>query len=43
MEGRQGAQRGVTIAKNYLNEEEMAGLNRIINMYLDYAEGQAKR
>ncbi|MFZ5993464.1 MAG: virulence RhuM family protein [Thermodesulfobacteriota bacterium] len=33
----------VTIAKNYLNEEEMEGLNRIVNMYLDFAEDQAKR
>lgn len=33
----------VTIAKNYLDEAEIAGLNRIVNMYLDYAEDQAKR
>jgi hypothetical protein len=33
----------VTIAKNYLNEEEMEGLNRIVTMYLDYAEDQARR
>ncbi len=33
----------VIIAKNYLNEKEMEGLNRIITMYLDYAEYQAKR
>jgi hypothetical protein len=33
----------VTIAKNYLNEREMNGLNRIVTMYLDYAEDQAKR
>jgi hypothetical protein len=33
----------VTIAKNYLNSEEMDGLNRIVTMYLDYAEDQAKR
>ena len=33
----------VTVAKNYLNEEEMDGLNRIVTMYLDYAEDQAKR
>ena len=32
----------VTIAKNYLNETEMEGLNRIVTMYLDYAEDQAK-
>lgn len=33
----------VTIAKNYLNEKELDGLNRIVTMYLDYAEDQAKR
>jgi hypothetical protein len=33
----------VTIAKNYLNEEEIDGLNRIVVMWLDYAEDQAKR
>jgi hypothetical protein len=30
------------IAKNYLNTEELDGLNRIVTMYLDYAELQAK-
>ncbi len=29
------------IAKNYLNEQELEGLNRIVTMYLDYAESQA--
>jgi hypothetical protein len=33
----------VTVAKNYLNETEMKQLNRIITMYLDYAEMQAER
>ena len=33
----------VTVAKNYLNEEEIRNLNRIITMYLDYAEIQAER
>ncbi len=33
----------VTIAKNYLNENELHQLNRIIVMYLDYAEMQAER
>jgi len=33
----------VSIAKNYLSEEEISGLNRIVNMYLDYAENQASR
>lgn len=33
----------VTIAKNYLNEKEMNYLERIVSMYLDYAELQAER
>lgn len=33
----------VSIAKNYLQKEEVQALNRIITMYLDYAEDQAKR
>ena len=32
----------VSIAKNYLAEEELSALNRIVTMYLDYAEDQAK-
>lgn len=31
------------VAKNYLSEEEISELNRIVNMYLDYAENQAYR
>jgi hypothetical protein len=31
----------VAIAKNYLNEAELNNLNRIVSMYLDYAELQA--
>ena len=33
----------VTIAKNYLNEAEIFELNRIVNMFLEYAEDQARR
>jgi hypothetical protein len=33
----------VGIAKNYMNEKEIDGLNRIVSMYLDYAESQAKK
>lgn len=33
----------VVIAKNYLNEKELDGLNRIVTMYLDYAEMQAEK
>ena len=31
----------VTIAKNYLKEDELTALNRTVTMYLDYAEDQA--
>ncbi len=33
----------VVVAKNYLNEKEIDHLNRIVSMYLDFAEMQAKR
>lgn len=33
----------VTVAKNYLNEQELSELNRVVTMYLDYAEDQARR
>lgn len=33
----------VTVAKNYLKEDEIRQLNRIVTMYLDYAEEQAER
>ncbi|WP_434110723.1 virulence RhuM family protein [Methylocaldum sp. GT1TLB] len=33
----------VTIAKNYLREHEISELNRIVVMWLDFAEDQAKR
>ena len=33
----------VTIAKNYLNKKELDGLNRIVTMYLDYAEMQTEK
>ncbi len=33
----------VTVAKNYLGQDEIEQLNRIVTMYLDYAEDQAKR
>ena len=32
----------VSIAKNYLSEKELGNLNRIVSMYLDYAEMQAE-
>jgi hypothetical protein len=33
----------VTVAKNYLEEDEIKSLERIVGMYLDYAENQAAR
>jgi hypothetical protein len=33
----------VTVAKNYLNENEIRQLNRFVTMYLDYAETQAEQ
>ena len=33
----------IGIAKNYLNESELDSLNRIITMYLDFAENQARK
>ena len=32
----------VDVAKNYLNEKELKDLNKIVTMYLDYAEYQAE-
>jgi hypothetical protein len=33
----------VTVAKNYLHEDEITELNRIVVMFLDFAEDQARR
>lgn len=33
----------VTVAKNYLSEDEMRELNRLVNMFLDTAEDRAER
>lgn len=33
----------VSVAKNYLSRDEMSELNEIVEMYLDYANRQAKR
>jgi hypothetical protein len=33
----------VVVAKNYLNKKEIKFLNRIVTMYLDYAENQAEK
>jgi len=33
----------VTVAKNYLSQEEIGELNRVVTMWLDFAEDQARR
>ena len=33
----------MSIAKNYLSDEEMSYMERIVSLYLDYAELQAER
>lgn len=33
----------VVVAKNYLTKDELKSLERIVTMYLDYAEDQAER
>ena len=33
----------VSVAKNYLSQDELNDLNRVVTMYLDYAENQARR
>ena len=33
----------VSVSKNYLDQKEIEELNRIVTMYLDYAENQAAR
>ena len=40
--GQQVRKRDIEIAKNYLNDEELDTLNRLVNAYLDIAELQAK-
>jgi hypothetical protein len=41
--GREVRKTDVTIAKNYLHEKEIDELNRIVVMWLDFAEDQARR
>ncbi|WP_458042811.1 MULTISPECIES: RhuM family protein [Bacteria] len=36
-------ERDVSVGKNYLNENELSELNRVVTMYLDFAEDQARR
>ncbi len=41
--GKKVRQVDVSVAKDYLEEDELRSLNRIVTMYLDYAEDQAER
>jgi len=41
--GRRILKSDVTVAKNYLQENEIKALERIVGMYLDYEENQASR
>ena len=40
--GKEVQKNDITVAKNYLNEQEIDALNRIVSMWLDFAEDQAK-
>lgn len=42
-QGERVRKQDVTVAKNYLGHAEIEALDRIVVMYLDYAEDQAKR
>ncbi|MDO4303044.1 MAG: virulence RhuM family protein [Bacillota bacterium] len=42
-EGAKVRKKDVDIAKNYLNKDEISELNRVVTMYLDFAEDQARR
>jgi hypothetical protein len=42
-EGARPRRQDVEIAKNYLGPDELDALNRIVNLYLEFAEGQALR
>lgn len=33
----------MTVAKNYLTQDEVSELNRVVNMWLDFSEDQARR
>ena len=39
--GTKHARTDVEVAKNYLNQDELNVLNRLVSMYLDFAELQA--
>ena len=41
--GERVTKKDVSVAKNYLNQDELNSLNRVVTMYLDYAESQAEK
>ena len=41
--GKEVRKADTTVGKNYLNEDEISSLNRIVSMWLDFAEDQATR
>ena len=41
--GAKARKQDVTIAKNYLDEDELAALNNLVEQYLIFAQGQAMR
>ena len=41
--GKRVTKKDVSVAKNYLTQEELSELNQIVTMYLDFAELQAKK
>jgi hypothetical protein len=42
-EGSVVRKKDIEVAKNYLNESEVKSLNRLVNMFLDFAEDRAAR
>ena len=38
-----GNEKNIIIAKNYLDEKEIKGLNNLVNLFLDIAENNAER
>lgn len=42
-EGSRVRKKDIIVAKNYLLEEEISELNRVVTMFLDFAEDQARR
>jgi len=42
-QGQHVSKKDVSVAKNYLSDNELSELNRVVVMYLDYAEDQAQK